>query len=332
MRVTWGRGIDDCTHIPRFLLSSCCCWYKKVYIRFAVGISTKALCSFFMASTTILGLFLLFSLGGVVAEGLSNDPNFNYNYAVTFGGDHVVSLDQGREIQLTMDKSTGSGFGSKFDYGSGFFYMKIKLPDKDTAGVVTSFYLSSHKRRHDEVDFEFLGNREGKPYTLQTNIFANGQGNREQRIRLWFDPTLNFHTYKILWNPYQLVFFVDNIPIRVFANKTNIGVGYPSKPMQVLASLWDAEDWATDGGQAKTNWTCAPFKANFQGFNVDGCKSYDPNISPCYSSSLWWNSAEHMRLSPAQQILYEYVKKRYITYDYCSDKPRFPTPPPECPQ
>ena len=57
----------------------------------------------------------------------------------------------------------------------------------------------------DEVDFEFLGDKDGKPITIQTNVFVNGDGDREQRIRLWFDQAADFHDYSILWNPFLLV-------------------------------------------------------------------------------------------------------------------------------
>jgi len=38
----------------------------------------------------------------------------------------------------------GSGFGSKLGFGSGFINMRIKLPGKDSAGVVTAFYVSTY--------------------------------------------------------------------------------------------------------------------------------------------------------------------------------------------
>lgn len=59
--------------------------------------------------------------------------------------------------------------------------------------------------KHDELDFEFLGSN-GPPYTLQTNVFVNGQGGREQKIKLWFNPTKHFHSYKILWNQFRVVY------------------------------------------------------------------------------------------------------------------------------
>ncbi|KAF2292621.1 hypothetical protein GH714_026081 [Hevea brasiliensis] len=228
----------------------------------------------------------------------------------------------------------GSGFASKLNFGSGFFHLRMKLPGKDSAGVVTAFYLTSNGNNHDELDFEFLGNKEGKPNTLQTNVFSNGIGNREQRIYLWFDPAVDFHNYQVLWNEHQIVFFVDETPIRVFKNKTNVGVSYPSKPMQIEASLWDGDGWATDGGKTKTNWSYAPFKANFQGFDISGCSipHNSNNILPCYSPKYRWNLEKYWKLNSIQQRAYENVRNKYLTYDYCFDKPRFAIPPSECPQ
>lgn len=57
----------------------------------------------------------------------------------------------------------------------------------------------------DELDFEFLGNRSGQPYTVQTNIYAHGKGDREQRVNLWFDPATDFHTYSIFWSHYHVM-------------------------------------------------------------------------------------------------------------------------------
>ncbi|XP_052171126.1 xyloglucan endotransglucosylase/hydrolase protein 2-like [Diospyros lotus] len=270
-------------------------------------------------------LFLVAAAGRAVPS--TDTAGFDENYYVEWGNDHVLSLNQGREIQLSMDKSSGSGFGSKQRYGSGFFEMRIKLLGNDSAGVVTTFYLTSHEGKHDEVDLEFLGNREGKPIALQTNVFSNGQGNREQRILLWFDPTADFHSYKLLWNQHHIVFYVDDTPIRVFKNNTEIGVKYPSQPMQIEASLWNGDSWATDGGQTKTNWSFAPFKAHYRGFDVHGCVGAAAN---CHSSSFWWNDVKYWQLDESQQKAYDVVKRKYMNYDYCKDTRRYPNPPPEC--
>uniref|UniRef100_A0A7C9CL01 Xyloglucan:xyloglucosyl transferase n=1 Tax=Opuntia streptacantha TaxID=393608 RepID=A0A7C9CL01_OPUST len=144
------------------------------------------------------------------AQTQKNGSSFLDNYQVTWGGDHVSYLNQGEVVQLSLDNHTGSGFASKLNYGSGFFNMSIKLPDNAyTAGLVIAFYLTSKSKNtndtHDELDFELLGHTEGKPYLLQTNVFANGQGNREQRMSLWFDPTTDFHSYQFLWNPHHIV-------------------------------------------------------------------------------------------------------------------------------
>jgi len=65
--------------------------------------------------------------------------------------------------------------------------------------------MKSDSEAHDKIDFEFLGNNFGQPYVLQANVFAKGQGNREQHILLWFDPTIEFHSYSLLWNQNLIV-------------------------------------------------------------------------------------------------------------------------------
>jgi len=70
---------------------------------------------------------------------------------------------------------------------------------------MTILQLSSDQPKRDEIDFEFLGNVSGQPYILQTNVYADGNDDREERIYLWFDPTKNFHTYSVLWNLHQIV-------------------------------------------------------------------------------------------------------------------------------
>ncbi|KAK3027480.1 hypothetical protein RJ639_041086 [Escallonia herrerae] len=125
------------------------------------------------------------------------------------------------------------------------------------------------------LNWEFLGNSSGNPYTVHTNVYAQGKGNKEHQFYLWFDPTTAFHTYSIVSNPQRIIFLVDNSPIRVFQNSKAIGIPFPkSQPMRVYSSLWSADDWATQGWQVKTDWTKAPFTTFYRNYNAMGMLSH----------------------------------------------------------
>ncbi|GLT36070.1 hypothetical protein SLA2020_104750 [Shorea laevis] len=261
--------------------------------------------------------------------------NFWNDVDITWGDGRGKILDNGQFLTLSLDEASGSGFQSKNQYLFGKFDIQLKLVPGNSAGTVTTFYMKSPGSTWDEIDFEFLGNLSGDPYILHTNVFSQGKGNREQQFYLWFDPTADFHTYSILWNPERIIFSVDDTPIREFKNMESKGVTYPkSQPMRIYSSLWNADDWATRGGLVKTDWSQAPFTASYRNFNTNGCV-WPNEASSCTSTSPSSasdnNSWLTQELDSTSQQKMQWVQTNYMIYNYCADIKRFPQGlPPEC--
>ncbi|MCD9643038.1 putative xyloglucan endotransglucosylase/hydrolase protein 23 [Datura stramonium] len=257
--------------------------------------------------------------------------NFNQDFDITWGDGRAKILENGQLLTLSLDRASGSGFRSKYQYLFGKIDLKIKLVPGNSAGTVTTYYLSSIGSSHDEIDFEFLGNLSGDPYILHTNVFTQGKGDKVQQFYLWFDPSKDFHTYSILWNPHSIIFSVDGTPIRQFKNLEASGIPYPKEqPMWIYSSLWNADDWATRGGLVKTDWTKAPFIASYRNFNAQACV-WSSTSSSCSSNNSTANSWLSESLDTTGQSRIKWVQNNYMIYNYCTDIKRFPQGfPPEC--
>nr|XP_016455861.1 PREDICTED: xyloglucan endotransglucosylase/hydrolase protein 9-like isoform X1 [Nicotiana tabacum] len=260
--------------------------------------------------------------------------NFTEVFESSWSPDHITVV--GDQVMLTLDNASGCGFQSKNKYMFGKASAQIKLVDGDSAGTVIAFYMSSEGANHDELDFEFLGNVSGEPYLVQTNVYANGTGDREQRHSLWFDPTADFHTYSFFWNHHTIIFSVDDIPIRVFKNTEKKGVAYPkNQGMGVYGSLWNADDWATQGGRVKTNWSHSPFVATFRAFEIDACdlSGEDTVAAGAKCGKLaqcWWDKPAMRELNKSKKRQFKMVQSKHLVYDYCKDTARFTQMPKEC--
>ncbi|XP_031250682.1 probable xyloglucan endotransglucosylase/hydrolase protein 26 [Pistacia vera] len=286
-----------------------------------------------MASLQTL-LSILFFTAIAFHQGLV-DAKFSKSMYISWGAHHSAILGNGDDLQLVLDQSSGSGVQSKRAFLFGSIEMLIKLVPGNSAGTVTAYYVSSIGNMHDEIDFEFLGNISGEPFIVHTNIYTQGIGSREQQFYLWFDPTADYHNYTIHWNPTEVVWYIDSLPIRVYRNYENEGIAYPNKQgMRVYSSIWNADNWATRGGLVKIDWNSAPFIARFRRFRPRACKWVGPaSTSLCASNSPanWWTSPTYSQLSSAQMGQLQWVRNNYLIYDYCQDAKRFNEQiPPEC--
>ncbi|GJW23314.1 probable xyloglucan endotransglucosylase/hydrolase protein 33, partial [Tanacetum coccineum] len=192
---------------------------------------------------------------------------FTKGMSTLFGASNIHIKSNGSYADIILDKTSGSGLISKNRYYHGFFSAAIKLPAGFTSGVVLAFYMSNadaYPHNHDEIDFELLGYAKRRQWVLQTNMYGNGSVHtgREEKVYLWFDPTQDFHQYTILWNNHHIVFLVDNIPVREVIHNQAVSSVYPSKPMSLYTTIWDASEWATNGGKYPVNYKYAPFVAS----------------------------------------------------------------------
>lgn len=292
----------------------------------------------------IISVLIIFTcmanIGNVDAafSNLTTIP-FNQGYSPLFGDGNLVRSPDGKGVRLLLDRFTGSGFISSNLYNHGFFSANIKLPSDYTAGICVAFYTSNadvFEKSHDELDIEFLGNTEGKPWRFQTNIYGNGSTNRgrEERYRLWFDPTRDFHRYSILWTPQITIFYVDDVPIREVVRREEMGGDYPSKPMSLYATIWDASNWATSGGKYKVNYKYAPFVAEFKDLVLDGCPADPiqqiPAAEACAEKYALLATQDYSVITPQRRAAMRRFRQRYMYYSYCYDSLRYPVPPPEC--
>lgn len=180
---------------------------------------------------------------------------------------HNIEIADGGVISLTLDRVGGAGFESKKAFSLGTFSVDARMPKGYSAGVCATFFLQSgtHDRRM-EWDYEFLGSpNTSTGMTMQTNYFMDGTGEQEDLTAFGFDPAAAFHSYAIQWGTQKTVWLVDDKPIRTVTKEND---KYPSDPMKVYFSIWDASTWATGTREKRipVDYGFSPFKVVFKNF------------------------------------------------------------------
>lgn len=104
------------------------------------------------------------------------------------------------------------------------------------------------------------------------------------------------------------------MPIRRYGRKSD--ATFPTRPMWVYGSIWDASSWATEDGKYKADYKYQPFVGKYRNFKLGGPASASPSSSP--------------GLSQQQRSAMDWVQRNYLVYDYCHDPKRDHTQIPEC--
>ncbi|XP_076941589.1 putative xyloglucan endotransglucosylase/hydrolase protein 30 [Bidens hawaiensis] len=278
-------------------------------------------------------------LSGGAAASPPRIISFQKGFTQLFGGNtNLLRSDDDNTVHLHLNQYTGAGFRSSNMYKHGLYSARIKLPSEYTAGVVVAFYTSNgdvFEKTHDELDFEFLGNIKGKPWRFQTNLYGNGSTNRgrEERYTLWFDPSKAYHRYTILWTSSKIIFYIDEVPVREILRSPEMGSDFPSKPMALYATIWDASTWATNGGKYKVNYKYAPFITEMTDLVLYGCISnpiQDLSTESCTQMDKQLETIRYNNITRKQKTAMKRFREKYMYYSYCYDTLRYPIPPPEC--
>ncbi|XP_051183874.1 xyloglucan endotransglucosylase/hydrolase protein 31-like [Lolium perenne] len=292
-----------------------------------------------LSAAAVLGILMVLLPGpaeaqpspGYYPSSMVRSTPFSQPYSILWGPQHQSLSSDQTALTLWLDRSSGSGFKSKRPYRNGYFGVSMKVQPGYTAGVNTAFYLSNaevYPGYHDEIDVELLGTIPGEPYTLQTNVYVRGTGDarpivgREMRFHLWFDPAAAFHHYAVLWNPDEIVFLVDDVPVRRYQKK--VEATFPEREMWAYGSVWDASDWATDNGRYRADYRYQPFVSGFREFKVAGCEVGAP--ASCRPVAAGPGGG----LSAQQGAAMRWAQQRSMVYYYCQDGSKDRSNYPEC--
>lgn len=154
-----------------------------------------------------------------------------------------VCLKDGR-LNLKLPAMTLNGAeiktAKKVHYGS--YEIRMKVPDQPSS--LTGFFLYDQPDYEQEIDIELMNQPEG---IILFTTYAKGRQTQSTRLILPFDPTLDFHRYRIDYLPGRVNFFVDDKLMQTWTE------GLPSTPMYLMLNSW-YPNWLEGASSSEDNF------------------------------------------------------------------------------
>lgn len=151
---------------------------------------------------------------------------------------------------------------STYKYGK----YTVRMKASDVNGTISSMFVytgTSDGTDHDEIDFEIFGK---DPTTMQVNYWRNGN-EHPQSIDLWFNASVDYHTYSFIWSSDSIKWYVDDVLVHsVNENNRNDNDSLPITAGKIMINLWAGtgiDSWTgsyTDGTTANAYYDYLKFE------------------------------------------------------------------------
>lgn len=169
-----------------------------------------------------------------------NQTAWEADYVVPTLGEVTLNLDGADRDGKPF---TGSEIQSDDFYGYGSY--EVTMQAAAGSGAVSSFFLFTGEffgaDKHNEIDFEFLGNDTTK---VNINYYYGNEklgDNGSVQVDLGFDAAAGLHDYRIDWQPDAIRWFVDDVLIYEVREET-APLPIPDEDMKVYMNLWTGDD------------------------------------------------------------------------------------------
>lgn len=141
--------------------------------------------------------------------------------------ENIVLNDDGLKIKMPANSLDGGEIQTRKNQSFGSYEVCMKLPDVPSS--ITGFFLYRAPDFYNEIDIEIF-NQSDSEFWLTT--YADGAIKNEYNKPLGFDPTEDYHTYRIDYYPDRVSFYVDDKLIQTWKD------GFSKRPMKLMVNSW----------------------------------------------------------------------------------------------
>lgn len=145
--------------------------------------------------------------------------------------ENVQVADGKLQIKMGRQTLTGGEVYTRDQQGYGIYEVSMKLPRAPSS--LTGFFFYEPPDFAHEIDIEVYNSQEGIFYLT---TYDQGRRSNTYEGRLGFDPTADFHRYRIDYSEAGVSFYIDDEWIRTWTK------GVPKRPMRLMVNSWHP-DW-----------------------------------------------------------------------------------------